>query len=126
MEKQGQVGIYRLYKLGRLAGSTFDKNIKVLERDLHSITHDYADKVNEFSHINGLLYEYDEKASKLYWDKKPYKEVKEFTKFEEIKEDVIDDELELLKIEYEELSGKKAHYLWKSDKLTEKIEELKK
>lgn len=121
MEKQGQVGVYRLFKLGRLAGSTFDKQIKVLERDLHVIAHDYADKVNDYSHHNGLLYEYDEKASKLYWDKKPFKQVKEFTEFEEI-----NDELELLKIEYEELAGKKAHHLWKADKIAEKIEELKK
>ena len=126
MEKQGLVGVYRLFKLGRLTGNTFDKGIKVLERDLHVIAHDYAEKVNDFSLINGLFYEYDEKASKLYWDKKPFKQVKEFTAFEDVKEDVIDENLELLKIEYEELAGKKAHHLWSAKKIAEKIEELKK
>lgn len=117
-----EVGIYKLYKLGRLSNTKFDKTIKIVERDLHPVHHDYADKINAQSEINGLLYELDEKATKLYWDKKPYKAVKEFAEFEEVK----DDKLAELKVEYEKLSGQKAHHLWKEDKLVEKIEELKK
>jgi hypothetical protein len=39
---------------------------------------------------------------------------------------VEDVDLDVLKAEYLELSGKKAHHLWKMDKLIEKIDELKK
>lgn len=122
--KDGQlVGIYKLHKLGRLAGNTFDKSIKVLDRDVHPVHHDYADKINAQSEMNGLLYEYDEKATKLYWDKKPYKALKEFAEFEEVSGN---DELAELRKEYQDLSGKKAHHLWKEEKLTELIDELKK
>ncbi len=122
MEKQGQVGIYKLYKLGRLSGIEFSKEIKVLDRDLHVVHHDYAERINEHANISGLWYEYDSKASKLYWDKKPFKNVKEFVEFEE----VADENLDALKAEYLLLSGKKAHHLWGEVKLIEKIEELKK
>ena len=139
-----EVGIYKLYRLGRLSNTRFDKTIKILERDLHSVHHDYADKINAQSDINGLLYELDEKATKLYWDKKPYKAVKEFTAFEEVKDETFgitsmktieeadaeikeaNSPLEMLRSEYMELTGKKAHHLYKEDKLTELIEELKK
>jgi hypothetical protein len=120
MRNEQQVGVYKLHKLARMSNTTFDKSIKVLERDLHPVHHDYADKINAQSEINGLLYEYDDKATKLYWDKKPYKAVKEFTEFEEV------DELAELRKEYQELSGKKAFGGWDKDKLTEKLVELKK
>lgn len=123
MKDGQQVGIYRLFKLGRLAGNTFDTTIKVLDADLHPVHHDYADKINAQSEMNGLLYEYDEKATKLYWDKKPYKVTKEFAEFEEVSGN---DELAELRKEYQDLSGKKAHHLWKEEKLTELIDELKK
>lgn len=134
MTKQGQVGVYKLFKLGRGTGGLFTKDFKNLERDLHVVNHEYADKINNFSHFNGLMYEYDEKASDLYWQKKPFKTVKEYTAFEEVKEPVkeeetdavLQDDLNYYREEYEKLSGKKAHHLWKEDKLIEKIEELKK
>lgn len=130
MEKQGQVGVYKLFKLGRGTGGLFTNQFKNLERDVHVVQHEYADKINRFSSINGLLYEYCEKETKLYWDKKPFKAVKEYASFEEVKEiEVKDSEnisnIEDLKTEYETLSGKKAHHLWKEDKLIEKIKELK-
>lgn len=81
------VGIYRLYKLGRMSGNKFDKNIKVIDRDLHPVHHSFAEDSNSNSEINGLLYEEDKEATKLYWAKKPYKQVKEFTSFEEVKSD---------------------------------------
>lgn len=118
-----EVGIYKSYRLGRLSNTAFDRTIKVLERDLHPLHHDYADKINAQSNINGLLYELDEKATKLYWDKKPYKNVKEFTSFEEVE---TIDELSELRKEYQELSGKKAFAGWDKEKLTEKLVELKK
>jgi len=123
-----QVGIYKLYKLGRLSGENFDPTIKVLERDLHVVHHEYAEKINAQSNINGLLYEEDVKATKLYWEKKPFKAVKEYVKFEELKdvEMTTSSEIEKLRGEYLELSGKKAHHLWKEDKLIELIDELKK
>lgn len=144
MNKQGQVGVYKLYKLGRLIGTEFNTEIKVLDRDLHVVHHDYAERINEHANISGLWYEYDEKATKLYWAKKPFKNVKEFTDFEEVSEtegissrktiEEVDNEikqanhenLESLKLEYQQLSGKKAHHLWKEDKLIELIDELKK
>jgi hypothetical protein len=115
-----QVGIYKLYKLGRLSGSSFDTSIKVLDMDLHPVHHEYAKKINENSAINGLLYEEDEKATKLYWEKKPYKTVKEYVQFEEV-----NNELEDLKAEYLTLTGSKPHHLWKKEKLVEMISEAK-
>jgi hypothetical protein len=132
MQKQGQVGVYKLFKLGRGTGGLFTTDFKNLERDVHVVTHEYAEKTNRFSHINGLSYEYCEKETKLYWDGKPFKAVKVFTDFEEIKEIEVKDaeivsDIDTLKAEYEKLSnGKKAHHLWKEDKLIEKIAELKK
>jgi len=102
-------------------GNTFSHDFKKLERDLHIVNHDYADLINQNSVINGSFYEHDEKASKLYWEKKPYRDVKEFTEFDEVT-----DVIETLRAEYLLLSGKKAHHLWKEEKLTELIEELKK
>jgi hypothetical protein len=123
-----QVGVFRLFKLGRLSGENFDPTIKVLERDLHVVHHEYAEKINAQSNINGLLYEEDVKATKLYWEKKPYKTVKEYVAFEEVKdvEMTTSSEIEKLRGEYLELSGKKAHHLWKEEKLIELIDELKK
>jgi hypothetical protein len=118
-----QVGVYKLYKLGRLTGSSFDTSIKVLERGLHPVHHEYAAKINAQSNINGLLYELDEKATKLYWEKKPYDTVKEYANFEDVKEETSD--IDALKAEYLELTGAKAHHLWKKEKLEEMIENFK-
>ena len=131
MEKQGQVGVYKLFKLGRGTGGLFTTQFKTLERDLHVVQHEYADKINHFSSINRLSYEFCEKETKLYWDKKPFKAVKEYTSFEEVKEIEVKDseivsDIDTLKSEYEKLSGKKAHHLASSTTLKEKIAELKK
>lgn len=83
------VGIYTLYKLGRMNGKTFDTSIKVKDRDLHPVHHSFAEESNANSAINGLLYVEDKEATKLYWAKKPYDKPKEFTKFEEVKEPVV-------------------------------------
>lgn len=80
------VGIYRLYKLGRMSGNKFDKNIKVIDRDLHPVHHSFAEDSNSNSHINGLLYEEDKVATKKYWNKEPYDNVKEYAKFEDLGE----------------------------------------
>ena len=130
MQKQGQVGVYKLFKLGRGTGGSFTTEFKNLERDVHIVTHEYAEQINRFSSINGLSYEYCEKETKLYWDKKPFKAVKEYTDFEEVKEiEVKDSEIvsntEELKAEYEKLSGKKAHHLASSTTLKEKIAKIK-
>lgn len=74
MSKQ-QVGIYKLWKLGRADDNSFDvKHKKNLEADLHPVHHEYAEKINAQSDINGLVYELDQKATDLYWDGKRYRE----------------------------------------------------
>lgn len=49
-------------------------------------------------------------------------------KKEDKKEDSTDEDAKIneMKVEYEELSGKKPHHMWKEETLVEKIEELKK
>jgi len=81
-----QVGVYRLYKLARVSGDKFSAQMgKQLERDLHVITNNYAEQINSNSELNGLMYEKDEKATELYLSGKPFKQVKEYTSFEEVK-----------------------------------------
>lgn len=88
MSNQTQlVGIYRLFKLGRTGGNLFNKDIKIPERDLHPVHHDFAETSNENHKINGLWYEEDKKATQLYWQKKPYDTVKEYVEFEEVAEE---------------------------------------
>ena len=135
MSKQGQVGVYKLYKLGRAAGNKFTDEFKSLERDVHVVNHNYVEHINRYSVINGLQYEFCEKESKLYWEKKPFKAQKEYTEFEEVEKEAISEDESIAKIaeddfnyykeDYFKLSGKKAHHLWKQDKLIEEIEKLK-
>jgi len=115
-----QMGVYRLHKLAR-NGNNFTKEVKLkIERDLHVIQNSYADEVNSNSEINGLLYEKDQKATDLYLSGKPFKEVKEYAKFEEV-----DTEKEALLKEYLELQGEPAKGTWGVKKLKEEIEKLK-
>jgi len=87
MSNQSQlVGIYRLYKLGRMSGNAFSKDIKINERGLHPVHHSFVEDSNANHAINGLWYEEDQEATKLYWSKQPYDLEKEYTKFEEVKE----------------------------------------
>lgn len=129
-----QMGVYKLYKLGRLNNTEFTTDHKVLERDLHVITNDWADLVNFNSSKNGLLYIKDENATKLYYQKKPFKKVVEYVKFEELEEkeeELVEEvkevkkstnpDLELLREQYQILSGKEARPLWGVKKLTEEI-----
>ena len=81
------VGIYRLFRLGRTSSNLFNKDIKLPERDLHPVHHDFAEMSNENHQINGLWYEEDKKATQLYWQKKPYDTVKEYSEFEEVVEE---------------------------------------
>ena len=90
MNNQTQlVGIYRLFRLGRTSGNLFNKDIKLPERDLHPVHHDFAEMSNENHQINGLWYEEDKKATQLYWQKKPYDTVKEYAEFEEVVEEKV-------------------------------------
>lgn len=82
------VGIYTLYRLGRMNGKEFNSDIRVKDRDLHPVHHSFAEESNANSSINGLLYVEDKEATKLYWAKKPYDKPKEFTEFEDVKEEV--------------------------------------
>lgn len=147
---QQAVGIYRLFKLGRLAGSNeFDPEIKKLEMDLHPIHHDYAEKVNEKATVGGLLYELDQKATDLYWEGKPYRtgeaakakpEAKAAKKEEakagdkvaakagdaskkaaDIKPEDKEAEITKLKAQYLTLTGNEAPPIWGLKKLTEQI-----
>jgi len=120
-----QMGVYRLYGLARV-GNGFTREVKTgLQRDLHVITNDYAESINSNSNINGLVYEKDHKATELYLSGKPFKNIKEFTQFEEIKSESKDEEKELLQKEYEELQGEKPKLNWSKKRLTEEIEKLK-
>jgi len=136
-----QMGVYRLYRLGRMSNTTFNPDIKVLERDLHVIENGYAENINGNSAINGLLYEKDVNATKLYWDKKPFKQVKVYTEFQEVKEETVVEEKETIFIEakkppviegtvpelkkiYKELAGKPAGQMWGVKKLNEEINKL--
>ena len=83
------VGIYRLFRLGRTSGNLFNKDIKLPERDLHPVHHDFAEMSNENHQINGLWYEEEKKATQLYWQKKPYDTVKEYAEFEEVVEEKV-------------------------------------
>ena len=83
------VGIYRLFRLGRTSGNLFNKDIKLPERDLHPVHHDFAEMSNENHKINGLWYEEDKKATQLYWQKKPYDTAKEYAEFEEVVEEKV-------------------------------------
>ena len=118
-----QMGVYKLHKLAR-SGNYFTTEVKIrVERDNHVIQNAYAEEVNANSAINGLLYEKDEKATDLYLSGKPFKEVKEYVSFEEVK---TDEDKERLLQEYLELQGEPAKGTWGVKKLTEEIEKLKK
>lgn len=132
-----QMGVYKLYKLGRLNNTSFTTEHKVLERDLHVITNEWAEFTNFNSEKNGLLYVKDENATKLYFQKKPFKAVKEYVEFSEVKDEEIIKEEEIvikakdakpiegdlkeLRHKYRELSGKEWKPLWGVKKLTEEI-----
>lgn len=137
-----QMAVYKLHKLARTNGG-FDRAIRIaLERDVHVVQTEYAEQINSFSNINGLYYEKDEKATKLWLDKKPFKEVKEYVEFIEVKEEEIvlpkikdttksieEESLpktrdELAKL-YEKKSGNKAKAIWGINKLTQELELLK-
>lgn len=120
MEKQGQAGVYQLFKLSRIEGNRFDPENRRLERDSHVVTHDYAETVNQNSVINGLMYIEQPEKTKLYHAKKPFKNVKEFTEFEEI-----DPEKDALVAEYTTLKGAAPNKTWGVKKLTEEIQKLK-
>lgn len=137
-----QMAVYKLHKLAR-SGKGFDLAIRIgLERDLHVVQTEYANQVNAHSQMNGLYYEKDEKATKLYLDKQPFKAVKEYAEYVEVVEEEIvlptikdttksieEESLpktrdELAKI-YEKKTGKKAKPMWGINKLTQELELLK-
>lgn len=123
MNTNSQVGVYKLYKLARLEGSKFDVETKKLERDNHVILHDYANKINSQSEINGQLYELDEEATKLHLEGKDF-----LKKDGVVAEDENEEEapsLEDLKAEYLRLTGEDAKGNWGVKKLTEEIAALK-
>ena len=71
--------VYKLFKLAKI-GQNYSKDHKVLERDLHVVTEDWAEKTNSSSETNGQFYEIDEVATKLYLDGKDFKNVQPKTK----------------------------------------------
>lgn len=115
------IGVYKLYKLGRIDGNKFDPEQKLrVERDSHLINHDFANQTNANSQINGLLYEFEKEKTELWEKGKPFKNETEFTKFEEV-----DEEKEALITEYTELKGEVPKGTWGVKKLTEEIAKLK-
>lgn len=137
------MAVYKLHKLAR-SGKGFDTGVKLgLERDLHVVQVEYAEQVNAHSNINGLYYERDETATKLYLDKKPFRKVKEYAEFIDVKEEeivspVIKDTTGTIEEEsapktrdelatiYEKKTGNKPKVVWGVKKLTEELELLKK
>jgi hypothetical protein len=138
-----QMAVYKLHKLAR-SGKGFDTSFKLgLERDLHVVQVEYANQVNAHSNMNGLYYERDETATKLYLDKKPFKQVKEYAEFVEVKDEeivapVIKDTTRTIEEEsapktrdelaaiYQKKTGNKPKVVWGVKKLTEELELLKK
>lgn len=119
------MGVYKLHKLAR-NGNFFTQEVKVkLERDNHVIQNSYAEEINANSQINGLFYEKDQKATDLYLSGKSFLKEKEYTNFEELKEESKDEEKEALLKEYLELQGEPAKGTWGVKKLTEEITKLK-
>lgn len=142
-----QMAVYKLHKLAR-SSKGFDTAIRIgLERDLHVVQTDYANQINAHSQMNGLYYEKDEKATKLYLDKKPFKAVKEYAEYiEVVEEEIVKEEIvlptikdttksieeeslpktrdELAKL-YEKKSGNKSKPMWGVKKLTQELELLK-
>lgn len=115
-----EVSVYVLHKLGR-TGQFFDSKYKVaIERPAHVVHDNYAELINANSNLNGLYYEKDEKATKLFSEGKEFQVVKEYTKFEEVEKSK-----EELITEYEELSSEKANGTWGVKKLNEEIAKLK-
>jgi hypothetical protein len=135
-----QMAVYRLHKLAR-SGKGFDTNYRLgLERDLHVVQTEYANQVNAHSNLNGLYYEKDETATKLWLDKKPFKEYTDFIEVndEEVVAPVIKDTTGTIEEEsapktrdelaaiYEKKTGKKPKVVWGVKKITEELELLKK
>ena len=115
------IGVYKLYKLGRIEGNKFDPEQKLrLERDSHLINHAFANQTNANSSINGLLYEFEKEKTELWSKGKSFKNEKEFAEFEEV-----DQEKESLISEYTALSGENPKGTWGVKKLTEEISKLK-
>lgn len=134
------MAVYRLHKLAR-SGKGFDTNYRLgLERDLHVVQTEYANQVNAHSNLNGLYYEKDETATKLWLDKKPFKEYTDFIEVndEEVVAPVIKDTTGTIEEEsapktrdelaaiYEKKTGKKPKVVWGVKKITEELELLKK
>lgn len=99
------MGVYKLHKLARKDNKSFDVDSKLrVERDLHVVENAYAEHINAHSKFNGLVYEKDEKATEIYLSGKPFKNVKEFTEFEEVSDENEKPKRGRKKTETEELS----------------------
>jgi len=129
------------YRVNRLNGGYEDTKNRTLVRKGMKVTVDYFEEVNSLTQVNGLIFIKDEEASA-----KRVEQQKEEAKKRELevavegisakdlineltgksKDKEVDEELEALRAEYKELTGKDANKLWKAPKLTAEIEELKK
>jgi hypothetical protein len=129
------------YRVNRVNGGYEDTKNRTLVRKGMKVTTEYFEEVNSLTSVNGLMFIKDEEATA-----KRVEEQKENAKKRELAQvaegitakDLIneltgksnnkevDEELESLRAEYKELSGKDANKLWKSPKLTSEIAELKK
>ena len=131
--------VYRLLK----SGNSFIKDGMRLERSNIAIPRGYVEEKNHDWELNGLWHEKDEEATEIYYEQGKLKRENR-AKAEKVagqlrdtltkvleqgsvitKKEVIEDdseELETLKAEYLEKFGKKAHHLWKVDKLKEKLQ----
>jgi|AntAceMinimDraft_17_1070374.scaffolds.fasta_scaffold02404_7 hypothetical protein len=128
--------VYRLLK----EGNSYVKNGKKVDRTDIILPRGYVEEKNYSWETNGLWHEKDEEKTTLFYEKQAlkYKNKEKAQKkkgqLTEVMTEILDnankpieldedvDELVLLKAEYFEKFGKKAHHLWKVDKLKEKLQ----
>ena len=128
--------VYTLLK----EGNRYVKNGKKLEREGIILARGYVEEKNHSWETNGLWHEKDEEKTDILYDRQilKYENMKKAQKkkgqLTEVMTEILDnankpieldedvDELVLLKAEYFEKFGKKAHHLWKVDKLKEKLQ----
>ena len=142
MAQESVMVICSVYKLLK-SGNSYTKDGMRLERSNIAIPRGYVEEKNYDWESNGLWHEKDEETTEIYYEKGKIKRENRAkaekvagqlrdtltkvleqgsvnTKQEVVEDDL--DELETLKTKYFKKFGKKAHHLWKVDKLKEKLQ----
>jgi len=122
-------------------GNSYVKNGMKLVRSNVILPRGYVEEKNNSWKSNGLWHEKDEEGTIIYYEQGKLKNEakrnakKKKSQLTEVMSEILEnanrpidldddvDELVALKAEYVDKFGKKPHYLWKKDKLTEKLNE---